>query len=430
MAGTLVVFEDDRCCDLYPLTLTRPVFDLVCGIFTLGEKLRMGLEKRSRGGRPAGSGGSWGPADLRFHMRDYLVRDDAAAVKSYAAIGRDAGQVTFLNGRWICCESILEKLDPGWVGKYVSGDTVVAATLPGERVRSMDCYLGAVLESRVFADLPVREVDACVITYPWDLVSLNGREIRNDFGRLGAAAPALDRPGVSFVGREAMRIGDDVALSPGVVIDASEGPVSIAGGAAVMANASLKGPLHIGAGTLIKMGAAIYGDTSIGPMCKVGGEVAESIIHGHSNKQHGGFLGHSYLGEWVNLGAGTNTSDMKNNYSTIRISVGCELVDSGQMFAGLFMGDHSKSGIGTIFNTGSSVGACCNVFGADYPPKHIPSFVWGGGSEFSEHGLVAALETARRAMERRGKIFGPRDERLLARVFELTRGERAGFLGR
>jgi UDP-N-acetylglucosamine diphosphorylase/glucosamine-1-phosphate N-acetyltransferase len=177
------------------------------------------------------------------------------------------------------------------------------------------------------------------------------------------------------------------------------------------------------------MGALLYGETTVGPMCKVGGEVGETIFQGYANKQHDGFLGHSYVGEWVNLGAGTNTSDLKNNYSTVRVPIGGKLVDSGGVFAGLYIGDHAKSGIGTTFNTGTVVGVCSNVYGAGYPPKYIPSFAWGGGSKFAEHELAAALETARRAMERRGKAFGARESTILKDVFELTRTERASFLG-
>jgi UDP-N-acetylglucosamine diphosphorylase/glucosamine-1-phosphate N-acetyltransferase len=221
-----------------------------------------------------------------------------------------------------------------------------------------------------------------------------------------------------------IRIGRNVRISPGVSIDASSGPVRLEDDVAVMSGATLSGPLHVGPGSTIKMGARIYGETTIGPVCKVGGEVAESVIHGYSNKQHDGFIGHSYLGEWVNIGAGSNTSDMKNNYSTVRVDVGGTTVDSGHLFVGLFVGDHSKSGIGTVFNTGSVLGVCSNIFGADYPPKYMPSFVWGGSRGFVEHELPKAIETARRSMARRGKTLDEHGETVLRTVFELTAGER------
>jgi UDP-N-acetylglucosamine diphosphorylase/glucosamine-1-phosphate N-acetyltransferase len=186
----------------------------------------------------------------------------------------------------------------------------------------------------------------------------------------------------------------------------------------------------VGRGSILKMGAAIYGPTSIGPGCKIGGEVGETIIHGRSNKQHDGFVGHSYLGEWVNIGAGTTTSDLKNNYSTVRVPIAGQPVDSGEIFVGLFMGDHSKLGIGSVLNAGTSVGVCSNVYGSGYPPKYIPSFTWGGSSGFTEHRLEAALETARRAMARRGGALEAGSEATLRKVFQLTTGERSAFLGR
>jgi UDP-N-acetylglucosamine diphosphorylase/glucosamine-1-phosphate N-acetyltransferase len=212
------------------------------------------------------------------------------------------------------------------------------------------------------------------------------------------------------------------------VVDATNGPVNIESGVKVMANAGLCGPLHLGRDSLIKMGATIYGGTSIGPVSKVGGEVAETVFQGYSNKQHGGFVGHSYLGEWVNIGAGTNTSDMKNNYSTVRVQVEGKMVDSRELFLGLVMGDHSKSGIGSIFNAGTTIGVCSNVFGADYPPKAIPSFAWGGASGFVEHEFSAALETARRVVGRRGNTLDAGDEAVLRKVFEITADARAAFL--
>ncbi|MFQ5631881.1 MAG: glucose-1-phosphate thymidylyltransferase, partial [bacterium] len=168
----------------------------------------------------------------------------------------------------------------------------------------------------------------------------------------------------------------------------------------------------------IKIGAKIYGGTTIGAVCKVGGEVEGSILHGYANKQHEGFLGHAYLGEWTNLGADTNNSDLKNNYKSVRVNVNGEIVDSGSTFVGLFMGDHSKSGINTMFNTGTVVGVSCNVFGSGYPKKYIPSFTWGGVDADEKYDLEKALETARAVMSRRNKQMTPAQEALLRRIYE------------
>ena len=415
MARPVVVFEDDRIPNLHPLTLTRPAFDLVCGACSLKAKIVRGLGEPSR---------------FRFHVRDYLKSPEDHSVTSYARLPGD-GMVTLVNARVIWRDDLLETIDLNWAGKYVAGGEVVLANLPSQAAAGLDAHLGRPLAAAAFGELPSRMVTADLVNYPWDLVRHNGEEIARDFRALGGPDVAAEPPpGVHLVRETAIRIAGDVKLSPGVVVDASDGPVILDSGAVVLANASLRGPLHIGAGTLVKAGAAIYGSTSIGPVCKVGGEIEGTIISGYSNKQHGGFLGHSYIGEWVNIGAGTNTSDMKNNYSTIRVPVSGGLVDSGQMFLGLFMGDHSKSGIGTVFNAGTSVGACCNIYGEGYPPKGLPSFTWGGAAGFVEHGLGEALETARRVMARRGRVLDDRAGNVLRMVFEVTAAERAAFLGK
>jgi UDP-N-acetylglucosamine diphosphorylase/glucosamine-1-phosphate N-acetyltransferase len=159
-------------------------------------------------------------------------------------------------------------------------------------------------------------------------------------------------------------------------------------------------------------------------MCKVGGEVEESVIHSYSNKQHDGFLGHAYLGMWVNLGADTNNSDLKNNYGNVKVVINGRLVDSGSMFVGLTMGDHSKSGINTMFNTGTVVGVSSNVFGAGFPPKFVPSFSWGGSDGQETYELEKSLAVARRVMARRKVTLSAAEESLFRTVFELTRWER------
>ena len=338
---------------------------------------------------------------------------------------------TLVNGRLLARPDLLDRVEPSWQGRYVWRGTTVIANLPADRAADLDLHIGQPLTEAVFAGLPSRDLDVDLISYPWDLVRLNGDEIRRDFEGLGGSAIETEpSPMVHVLGKENLRIGTDVRISPGVVIDATKGPVSIADEVVIMANASLEGPLYIGHGSTIKMGAKIYGGTTIGPLSKIGGEVAETIVHGYSNKQHEGFLGHSYLGEWTNIGAGTETSDLKNNYSPVRVTIAGEPVDSGEIFVGVFMGDHSKTGIGTVLGTGAVVGACCNIFGADYPPRYVPSFTWGGMPGFEEHNCNKAIETAVRVMARRGQTLSSGAEAVLRKVFELTRDERRVFLGR
>ena len=412
MQRPVVIFEDEHVENLYPLALTRPVFGLRCGIFTLARKIEAVL------GSPAG-----------YHVRDYLAPLVGGGLRSYADVVGEGGRALLVNGRVLMTPDLARAFEPGRRAAYVSRGTVVAASVGEEDVAALDAALGRPLGGGALASLPAEEVDAALIDYPWDLVNANGAEIRNDHVRLGLTGAHSYIPGgVHLVNEAAVYVGEGVRLAPGVVLDASEGPVHIAGGVTVMANSSLKGPLYIGEGSIVKMGARIYGETSIGPGCKIGGEVAETIVQGRSNKQHDGFVGHSYLGEWVNIGAGTDTSDLKNNYSTVKVRLSDETIDTGEMFVGLFMGDHSKCGIGTTFNTGTVVGVCCSIFGAGYPPKFIPSFVWGGAGGFEEHDLSRALETARRVMLRRGVEPGPQVEAVLRKVHEITVASRNAFM--
>ena len=207
--------------------------------------------------------------------------------------------------------------------------------------------------------------------------------------------------GASLGSPERIWIGEDVVFGPGVVIDAQDGPVIIESGVTLRPGAVVEGPVWLGAGSLIKSGARLGPQLAAGPGCKLGGEIAESQIGALSNKQHDGFLGHALLGSWVNLGAGTNNSDLKNNYSEIRVDVGRGPEPTGQRFLGLMMADHAKSAIGTNFNTGTAVGYSSNVFANGFPPKFMSNFSWGDGCG-EAYDPQRALATAAMVMERRG----------------------------
>jgi UDP-N-acetylglucosamine diphosphorylase/glucosamine-1-phosphate N-acetyltransferase len=235
-------------------------------------------------------------------------------------------------------------------------------------------------------------------------------------------------PGVSMLGKKNIFIKRSAVIKPGTVLDAEDGPIYIGKDVKVFPQSTIIGPVCILAGSSIKVGAQIYENTTIGPVCKIGGEVEESIIHGYSNKQHAGFLGHSYLGTWINLGAGTNNSDLKNNYSKVKVQVGTEQVNTGLTFVGLTMGDHSKSAIGTTFNTGTVVGVCCNIFGSGFPPKYIPSFTWGGLQKpFTVYDVEKAIGVARVAMARRNIELTDVESDLIREVYHATAEERRPF---
>lgn len=206
------------------------------------------------------------------------------------------------------------------------------------------------------------------------------------------------------------------------ILNSTNGPIYIGKDAEVMEGTIIRGPFALCEGASTKMGAKIYGPTTIGPHSKVGGEVSNSVIFGYSNKGHDGFLGNSVIGEWCNLGADTNTSNLKNNYSSVDIydHATQKMVPTGLTFCGLMMGDHSKCGINTMFNTGTVVGVCANIFGGDFPPKFIPSFSWGGSKGFMTYQLDKAFETAEKVFERRHKIFNETEKGILKKVFSLT----------
>jgi UDP-N-acetylglucosamine diphosphorylase/glucosamine-1-phosphate N-acetyltransferase len=260
-----------------------------------------------------------------------------------------------------------------------------------------------------------------------DLFSLNGKAMQFDFDFLvhGKKGEALHESNV-LIGP-----ADRLFIAPGAKVLASsintlEGPVYIDRDAEVMEGSHIRGPFYLGEHSTLKMASKIYGPTTIGPHCKVGGEVSNSVILGYSNKAHDGFIGNSVLGEWCNLGADTNTSNLKNNYSRVRTwnYTHQRFEDTGLTFCGLLMADHSKCGINTMFNTGTVVGVSANIFGGSFPPKHIPSFTWGGSGGFEEYSLSKSLETASRVFDRRGIKMTPEMTQLLTEIFHHTAPQR------
>ncbi|MBK8497687.1 MAG: GlmU family protein [Flavobacteriales bacterium] len=258
------------------------------------------------------------------------------------------------------------------------------------------------------------------IERPWHLFQHCGKAIANDFkllteGRRSQPLSSLN----TVVGDPTLIFLEEGAVVEACTINTKSGPVYIGKGAEVMEGCLIRGPFALGDHAQLKMGAKIYGPSSFGPECRVGGEVNNSVLLGFSNKGHDGFLGNSVLGEWCNLGADTNNSNLKNTYGEVHAfsyATG-KAEPTGLQFCGLIMGDHSKSGINTMFNTGAVVGVAANVFGSGFPPKHIPSFSWGGAEGGAVHAMDKALETARRVMERRHVPLTAVDEAVLRHVF-------------
>ncbi len=413
----LCIFEDKKVSNFLPITYSRPVYDLICGYTSLKDKiLRMFPSFKHS-----------------LHCRAYLKNvvsqyNPGVIVNSFEDDG-----CLFINGRALIDDNlakILKKKKENIV--LVCGDTVVAVYLSGSKLESFKNNIKDSIDIENFVGIPVEEVEAKTFNYIWDLINYNSKELNNEFEfqfnkRKKKNQKRIEGKvfeGVHLVEKKEIIIEKDAVVKPGVVIDASKGPVYIDKNVEIFPNAVIKGPAYIGESSKIKSSASIYENVSIGGVCKIGGEVEGSIIMPYSNKQHAGFLGHSYLGSWVNLGADTNNSDLKNNYSTIKIYVNGKMVDSGSQFIGLIMGDHSKSAINTMFNTGTIVGFSCNIFDAGFPDKFMPSFTWGGAGKSKIYDVNKSIETAKIVMARRNKIMSEDEEKLFHKIFELTTKER------
>lgn len=401
MMSRLILFEDEAVARFLPLTWTRPVYELRCGIWTLREAIER----------------AYGTTADGLHARPFLA--DVLHERSGLPVNQRpaAGMVLLLNGRLLATQRLPEAI-PMWGEPrlfrspegLLLGAWLTAEMLPEDWPRALP-------------DLPSITVGWPLLEWPWELFHRNGERIAQQ----AAHFPLGERPalrGVHLMNEATVFIHESATVQPGVVLDATAGPLVIDAGATVMANAVMQGPGYVGSGSQVKIGAKIYHGTTIGPVCKVGGEVEETIFQGYSNKQHDGFLGHAVVGEWCNFGADTNNSDLKNNYSTVTVWSDGAWRDSGSLFVGLIMGDHSKTGINSTLNTGTVVGVSCNLFGAGLPPKHVPSFSWGSPERLAAYRLDKALETAKRVMARRKVPLTEAEATLLRHIFEMTADER------
>jgi UDP-N-acetylglucosamine diphosphorylase/glucosamine-1-phosphate N-acetyltransferase len=382
----LCLFEDGASADLHPLTYFRPVYDLRCGMMTLGERALALLRPRA----------------VVLHARAILrpLLPDLPGIAP--------GPLVAVNGRALLTPAFAAAVRgaKGEVCFTREGQPVAAVMGPERAARFASGLAADEMTPGVFAGMPCRETDASLMRFPWDLLYANEAALPADFALLRrrrdrGSAPMVHRSAV-LVQRRNIVLGPGAEVGPGVVIDARQGPVLLGRGARILPNAVVEGPCFIGEGSVIKVGAQIYGNTSIGPSCKVGGEVEHVIVHSHANKQHDGFLGHSYLCPWVNLGAGTTSSNLKNTYGSVRVELNGVQVDSGRMFVGLLAGDHAKTGINVTLNTGTVIGPGSNIFGTVMPPKAIPSFAWGSGDRLASYDVDKALAVADIVMRRRG----------------------------
>ncbi|MFM7016634.1 MAG: GlmU family protein [Bacteroidota bacterium] len=384
----IILFDDQLVDHLLPFTFTRPTGDLRVGILTIKEKWEL-LTKSVKG-------------DVSFQTKEYLSEKFPC---------KSTHDSYYINGAVLPSIDLLSEIQKLEIGQGICvGDRLIAARSDDFNVKSHSSI-----------EFNHYQGDVDLLNHPWDLFTKNEREIKSDFQLLTA-----NRKSQPISNTNQVLGGENVFVEEGAkiecaIINATTGPVYIGRHAEVMEGCLIRGPFSLNENATLKMGAKIYGATTIGPGCKVGGEVSNSLFIGNANKAHDGFLGNSVIGEWCNLGADSNTSNLKNNYSNVKVWSYKEqkMVDTGLLFCGLMMGDHSKCGINTMFNTGTVIGVSANVFGAGFPDKFIPSFTWGGTADSEKFILDKATILARKVMSRRGITMSESDERILSEVFLL-----------
>ncbi len=384
--GNIILFDDFNWEDLLPLTYTRSAAELRVGITTIKEKWE----------RHAG--------EVSIRTKEYLSGKYSLKIET---------DNLFIHAGLLPTPAILlqvEELLPGQ--KLVMGNHILAFRSPSFVDNPED------LSTRNVKDPD----EVILISYPWDIFSQNGLMIRNDFteltkGKKSQPLSATNR--CLYPERIFLEEGAKVEFS---LLNASEGPIYIGRNAEIMEGAMVRGPFALCEHAVVKMGARIYDSTTIGPWCKAAGEIQNVVFTAYSNKGHDGYLGNAVLGEWCNLGADTNSSNLKNNYEKVKAWNFAQdrFIDTGLQFCGLIMGDHSKCGINTMFNTGTVVGVSANIFGAGFPRNFIPSFSWGGAGGFTEYKFQKAMDTARRVYSRRKLELSDIDTNILQYIFEHT----------
>jgi UDP-N-acetylglucosamine diphosphorylase/glucosamine-1-phosphate N-acetyltransferase len=396
------LFEDEFLENFHPLTLTRPVYDLRVGIFTLAEKWRYSLSVTE---------------DLTGPLREHLK-----GVFKEPSITKDDSNVIWINPRFIPTPELTAQ-----IRNLSSNDTLycdgqlVAANLD---LKNHKKWIAKGIDTAGFDRHETDPNGLIILKNIWELFQLNGDQIVKDIRLSKKIAYGEEDifPQTIFDKPENIYIEEGAVIEPGAMLLAGSGPIYIGKNAHIMANSIVRGPSAICEKSVVKMGARIYEDTTIGPVCKVGGEIANTIFHSYSNKAHDGYTGNSVFGQWCNLGADTNTSNLKNNYSTVKVSdwkSGKEM-DTGQQFIGTIMGDHSKTGINSMLNTGTLCGVCCNLFSDGYPPKFVPSFSWVSGHDIVPYHFEKAVEAMGKMMERRSVDLTPSYQKMMKAIFEST----------
>ncbi|MGY6522851.1 MAG: GlmU family protein [Mongoliitalea sp.] len=386
-----VLFDDPAIRgSLLPFTFTRPVADIRIGILKISEKWQ-----RYLGG------------EVSYLTQDYLQT-------KFPIVG---AQDLWINGALCPDENVvtaIRGLKTGEVLLYQQ--TILAAKTSKQKAFSIE-------QVKNFQSVPY-EHSCTLVQKNWHIFQHNGVQIKQDFTLItkGRASAAIEDKHTVVYQADNIFVEEGATIKT-AVLNAEAGPIYIGKNTEVQEGALIRGPFALCEGSTVNMGAKLRGDTTVGPFSKVGGEISNAVIFGYSNKGHEGFLGNSVIGEWCNLGADTNTSNLKNNYAPVKVWDYTKggFTNTGLQFCGLMMGDHSKTGINTMLNTGTVVGVGALIFGDGFPRNFIPSFAWGGAAGFTTFQFRKFEETAQAVMKRRGLDFDAVEKEILMKVFELTK---------
>jgi len=395
-----ILFDTTIRNSLLPFTHTRPIADIRCGIMTLRERWEHFFKQTS--------------STLTTAFLQPVFNLNIA------------DENTFINGSLFASEGLYNEISNLELNEKLVKDNILLAFKTTEKNFSFED-----LEDKTHAYRSKEFNDEInLIKNVWDIFSLNENALREDFYLLTKGKKSQPLPdNIIVTGKENIFLEEGAVINAGCIINATTGPVYLAKNAEILEGCIIRGALALGEYAVIKMGAKIYGATTIGAGCKVGGEISNVVFFANSNKGHDGYLGNAVIGEWCNLGADTNCSNLKNNYDYIKIwdEHNNKSVQTGLQFCGLMMGDHSKCGINTMFNTGTVIGVSANIFGSGFPEKFIPSFCWGGSDGLTTYDLKRAIETANRMMQRRGKSLSEDEKDLFKYIFNQTQSQRDTF---
>ena len=393
-----ILFDNESWQNFLPLTFTRPISEIRLGILKISEKWNKYLNQ-----------------EVSYMTQDYLSKKYSMKV---------ASENILINACVLPNKALVEAIGSLSIGQVLVHDGILIAALVSEdKLSSFDASLPDYSEKIVF------DGDLLRIEKSYDIFQLNDKALRDDFELLtaGRKSQPLSKT-VNALGEENIFL-EEGAKVEFATLNANEGPIYIGKDAEIMEGSLVRGPLAMCEHSALKMGAKVYGATTLGPHCKSGGELSNVVFLGYANKAHDGFLGNAVIGEWCNIGADTNNSNLKNNYSEVKLwNYKSNRFDkTGLQFCGTIMGDHSKCGINTMLNTGTVIGVSANVYGAGFPRNFIPSFSMGGKDGFQEYRLKAAHEVAQLVMQRRGIEFDELEQGIMDHIFELTAKYRKSF---